>query len=337
MKLVDLKVGSTFEGPALIKSVDKRETKTNPPKPWLNLTLADKTSSVSGRRFGIDPADVDSFKAGQKVWVSGTYETYGDKDYLNVKSMYNDHPNLDSVRIMDLMVTAPKTPEELNQAMISHIKEIEEDAMLFNIVTYCYRKFVSKFITAPAAKSMHHAYYGGLAYHTSRMLELVDFICKQRPFLDKFMLKAATILHDIEKCGEMISDELGVVSDYSLKGKLMGHIVMSVELVNEACKERGIDQESERVLLLKHALLAHHNLGEWGSPVQPQTAEAVALHYIDQLDAKLQMAEDALSSTSGEWSSNVYALENKAMYKGNKTGSSQQSSGLLSSNSFTQS
>lgn len=337
MKLVDLKVGSTFEGPVLIKELDKRETKTATPKPWLSLVLADKTSSVSGRRFDIDPSEIDNFKTGQMVWLSGSFETYGGKDYLNVKSMYYDHPNLASVKIMDLMSSAPKTPEELNQAMIYHIKEIEGDTVLFSIVTYCYKKFVSKFITAPAAKSMHHAYYGGLAYHTSRMLELVDFICNQRSFLDKTMLKAATILHDIEKCGEMISDELGIVSDYSLKGKLMGHIVMSVELVNEACKERGIDQESERVLLLKHALLAHHNLGEWGSPVQPQTAEAVALHYIDQLDAKLQMAEDALSSTSGEWSDKVYALENKAMYKGSKIESSQPASGLLSSNSFSQS
>jgi 3'-5' exoribonuclease len=115
-----------------------------------------------------------------------------------------------------------------------------------------------------------------------RMLEIGEFICKQRPFLNPDLLKAGIILHDIAKPEEMVA-QLGIVSDYSVQGKLMGHISMASSWITEAAIISGIDLQSERVLGLQHMVLSHHNLGEWGSPVQPQTAEAVALHHIDAL------------------------------------------------------
>jgi 3'-5' exoribonuclease len=168
---------------------------------------------------------------------------------------------------------------------------------------------------SPAAKFHHHAYFGGLVYHMVRMLELGEFICRQRPFLQSDLIIAGIILHDIAKPVEMISEH-GMVSDYSNAGKLIGHISMASNWITEASIKQGIDLDSNVVLALQHLVLSHHNFGEWGSPVQPQLPEAVALHYIDAMDAKLQMVEDMLETTADneEWTAAIRGLENKAIY-----------------------
>ena len=184
------------------------------------------------------------------------------------------------------------------------------------ILSFCVDKVSEKLAHYPAAKMHHHAYFAGLAYHIVRMLEIGEFLCKQRAFLKEDMIKAGIILHDIAKPEEMIA-QLGVVTDYSTQGKLIGHIAMAAGWITEAALRLELPLDSEQVIGLQHLILSHHNLGEWGSPVQPQTAEAVALHYIDALDAKLQMAEDALSATSDKelWTQPVRGLENKALYR----------------------
>lgn len=130
------------------------------------------------------------------------------------------------------------------------------------------------------------------------------------------LLKAGIILHDIAKPEEMVA-QLGIVSEYSVQGKLVGHISMASNWITEAALRLDIDLDSPKVLGLQHLVLSHHNLGEWGSPVQPQTPEAVALHHIDALDAKLQMVEDALDTTpeTEAWTPFIRGLENKAIYR----------------------
>ncbi|MBO9607780.1 MAG: HD domain-containing protein, partial [Paenibacillaceae bacterium] len=194
------------------------------------------------------------------------------------------------------------------------------DSLIHNdiraIVAYCYEKVKDAMQTAPAAKTHHHAYLGGLAYHIVRMLEIGEFICRQRPFLNPDLIKAGIILHDIAKPAEMNS-EYGIVIDYSNQGKLIGHINLASNWITEATVKLGIAPESNVVMALQHLVLSHHNLSEWGSPVQPQLPEAVALHYIDSMDAKLQMVEDMLQTTAAgeEWTPVIRGLENKAMFK----------------------
>lgn len=108
-----------------------------------------------------------------------------------------------------------------------------------------------------------------------------------------------------------------MVLDYSNQGKLIGHISMASNWITEAALKLGVDPESNVVLALQHLVLSHHNLGEWGSPVQPQLPEAVALHYIDAIDAKLQMVEDMLNTTaeSEEWTAVIRGLENEPVMR----------------------
>jgi len=111
--------------------------------------------------------------------------------------------------------------------------------------------------------------------------------------------------------------QLGIVTEYSNEGKLIGHISMASNWIVEAAIRCNISLDSQKVISLQHLVLSHHNLGEWGSPVQPQMAEAVALHFIDAMDAKLQMVEDALDTMpdTEEWTPIIRGLENKSIYR----------------------
>lgn len=248
------------------------------------------------------------------VKVQGVVQVYREK--LQVKVIrIRKTTEQDSVSLTDFIRSAPVDANELIP-IIEQAIDILSNNDIKSLVTFCFEKVKDKMQSTPAAKSHHHAYFGGLAYHIARMLEIGEFICRQRPFLNSDLIKAGIIMHDIAKPVEMIS-EYGMVLDYSNQGKLIGHISMAANWITEAAIKRGIDLESNVIMALQHLVLSHHNLGEWGSPVQPQFPEAVALHFIDAMDAKLQMVEDMLQTTaeSEEWTPVIRGLENKAIYR----------------------
>ncbi|WP_308638769.1 3'-5' exoribonuclease YhaM family protein [Paenibacillus silvisoli] len=310
----DLRDGEEFVGFYLIKESEAKQTNTTPPKDFMNLVLSDASGHVAAKLWDAAPTDKESFQPLTLVKVQGVAQIYREK--LQVKIVrIRKTTDADGVRLSDYVRSAPVAPDVL-LAGIHRVIESLTDRDIRAVVEYCVNKVGDKLLSAPAAKSHHHAYYAGLLYHISRMLELGDFVCKQRPFLNADLLKAGIILHDIAKPVEMVS-ELGIVSDYSNQGKLIGHISQASLWIAEAAIKLGLEPESERIMALQHLVLSHHNLGEWGSPVQPQLAEAVALHHIDSLDAKLQMVEDAFGTTADhdEWTAPIRGLENKAFLR----------------------
>lgn len=310
----EMKDGDEFVGFYLIKESEVKQTNTTPPKDFMNITLSDASGQVPAKLWDATESDKELFKALSLVKVQGIVQLYREKLQVKINRIRKANA-ADGVELTDFVRAAPAEPETLVARIRAAAAEIA-DAEVRTIVAYCLDKAGDRLLHSPAAKSHHHAYYAGLAYHIVRMLELGDFICAQRPFLNADLVKAGIILHDIAKPEEMVS-ELGIVSDYSNAGKLIGHISLASLWIAEAAFKSGIDPDSERVMALQHLVLSHHNLGEWGSPVQPQIAEAVALHYIDSLDAKLQMIEDALESTAGseDWTPQIRGLENKAFYR----------------------
>ncbi|MBM7565491.1 3'-5' exoribonuclease YhaM family protein [Paenibacillus sacheonensis] len=313
-RINELRDGEEFVGFYLIKESEIKQTNTTPPKDFMNLTLSDASGQAPAKLWDAAESDKEQFKALTLVKVQGIVQLYREKIQLKVNRI-RKATEADGVTLTDFIRAAPVEPETL-VARIHAVKDGIADTVIRTIVAYCLDKAGERLYHAPAAKTHHHAYYAGLAYHIVRMLELGEFICAQRPFLNADLVKAGIILHDIAKPEEMIS-ELGIVSDYSNAGKLIGHIALASLWIAEAAQQSGIAADSERVLALQHLVLSHHNLGEWGSPVQPQIAEAVALHYIDSLDAKLQMIEDALdtAATHEDWTPQVRGLENKAFYR----------------------
>ncbi|WP_409342818.1 3'-5' exoribonuclease YhaM family protein [Paenibacillus sp. MBLB4367] len=303
-----------FVGFYILKELAVKQTNNTPPKDYFDIVLGDTSGQISAKYWDASATDKETFFPLDLVKVQGIVQLYREK--LQVKiTRIRKATDADGVSVTDFVRSAPVQPIDLVYTIKQAMESIA-DQEIKQIVAFCVAKVDEKLMHVPAAKTHHHAYFAGLAYHIVRMLELGEFVCKQRPFLNADMVKAGIILHDIAKPEEMIS-QLGIVADYSVQGKLIGHIAMASNWITEAAIRSGIDLESPKVLGLQHLVLSHHNLGEWGSPVQPQTAEAVALHHIDAIDAKLQMVEDALDTTpeTDEWTPMIRGLENKAIYK----------------------
>jgi len=303
-----------FVGFYILKELAVKLTNNTPPKDYFDIVLGDASGQISAKYWDVSATDKETFFPLDLVKVQGVVQLYREKLQVKITRLRKATAS-DGVTITDFVRSAPLQPVDLVYTIKQAMESIS-DPEIKTIVEYCVKKVDDKLMHVPAAKTHHHAYFAGLAYHIVRMLELGEFVCKQRPFLNADMVKAGIILHDIAKPEEMIS-QLGIVADYSVQGKLVGHIAMASNWITEAAIRSGIDLDSPKVLGLQHMVLSHHNLGEWGSPVQPQTAEAVALHHIDAIDAKLLMVEDALDTTAAteEWTPMIRGLENKAIYR----------------------
>lgn len=192
------------------------------------------------------------------VKVRGLAHTYREKLQVKITKLRLVDES-DGVSLTDFIRSAPVRPVDLVHTIKNEMASIT-DPEIAAIVNFCVGKVEEKLMHYPAAKTHHHAYFAGLAYHMVRMLEIGDFLCRQRPFLNPDLMRAGIILHDIAKPEEMIS-QYGIVSDYSVKGKLIGHISMASSWITEAAIRTGIDLESEKILALQHLVLSHHNLG----------------------------------------------------------------------------
>ncbi|CAG7651331.1 3'-5' exoribonuclease YhaM [Paenibacillus solanacearum] len=305
-----------FIGFYLIKELEIKQTNSTPPKDYFDMTIGDSTGEMNAKFWDISESDKNMYKAMQLVKIQGSVQVYRDKPQIKILKMRTINEN-ENISLNDFIKSAPIPSNELMQTIQQTIDNIC-DLKIKEIVLYCVKKVEDKLLHYPAAKTNHHAFFAGLAYHIVRMLEIGDFICKQRPFLNADLVKAGIILHDIAKPVEM-NAQMGIVSEYSNQGKLIGHIAIASSWVTEAAITCGTSLDCDQVIGLQHLILSHHNLGEWGSPVQPQMAEAVALHYIDMIDAKLQMVEDSLSASPQheEWTSTVRGLEGKQIFRTN--------------------
>lgn len=206
---------------------------------------------------------------------------------------------------------APIRVEEISKDIDEIISKIE-NKVIKGITETIYNKYRDDFYLYPAATRFHHAYISGLAYHTHSMLKLAEGFLKVYTFLNEDLLNAGIILHDICKIFEFDSFE---GSEYTIKGKLIGHISMGVILVSDVAKELGFKDEEE-TLLLEHIILSHHYYGNYGSPKKPNIAEALAIHFIDNIDSKTCVLGEELNIVEiGDQTTSIGVLERERYYK----------------------
>ncbi|MCG3566867.1 MAG: HD domain-containing protein [Candidatus Phytoplasma australasiaticum] len=184
---------------------------------------------------------------------------------------------------------------------------------LKKITTILYNKYRIPFLISPAAFKMHHNYYGGLAYHTTNMLQITLNLVERYNFLNLDLLYAGIILHDMFKVKEFNFAK----KEYTKEGVLLGHLVLSVNYVHEEAFLLNI-QDTEEILLLKHLLISHHGLLEYGALKTPQTGEAFLLWHLDNIDAKLTSLGEMFAKTSeGSFSEPLAVFDKKSLYKHN--------------------
>lgn len=206
---------------------------------------------------------------------------------------------------------APKGAKEIEKIINEYLGRIKNE-VIKDIVMNLYNAKKAEFYLYPAATKFHHAYIGGLSYHTSTMLKLIDGFKNVYNFLNEDLLISGIILHDICKINEL-SNYAG--AEYTKEGKMLGHITMSVKAIELAAHKLG-HIGKEEVLLLEHMVLSHHYYGNFGSPKKPMIPEALILHFIDNIDSKMTVLEEALAEIEvGEFTQPLSVLDRERYYK----------------------
>lgn len=206
---------------------------------------------------------------------------------------------------------APVNLSEIRKGIESKLNLIEND-VIKQIVNHIYKNVQDDFYLYPAATKFHHAYISGLSYHTNSMMKLAEGFLLVYPFLSSDLLYAGIFLHDICKIEEFDSYE---GSEYTLKGRLVGHITMGASLIQETAKILGLE-DKEEVLLLQHIIISHHYYGNFGSPKKPNIAEALVIHFIDNIDSKVtELGEELDLVKVGDLTSSIGVLERERYYK----------------------
>jgi 3'-5' exoribonuclease len=232
---------------------------------------------------------------------------------------------LEYTKLSDLELSDAKK-EKLMKFFYNHapintteiIKDIEdiisslENTVIKDITLKIYQDKRDDFYLYPAATKFHHAYISGLAYHTHSMLRLAKGFLEVYDWLNPDLLYSGIILHDICKISEFDSYE---GSNYTIKGKLIGHIAMGVSLLDQVAKDLNY-QDEEEVMLLQHILLSHHYYGNFGSPKKPNIAEALMIHFIDNIDSKACVLGEELELVeNGDLTGPIGVLERERYYK----------------------
>ena len=251
---------------------------------FLDLTLCDSTGRVSAKVWENASAISERFQQGDVIEISGLAETYRDELQLRLDNLRPLPPEEASPH--DFLPRSEKDLDALERRLAEFVKSVQ-NRYLRDLLLALFKdqEFRSSFKTAPAAKALHHSYIGGLLEHTVEVAELCEKVCELFPALDRDLVIAGSILHDIGKIEELSWD---TAFDYTDRGQLLGHLILGEQRMRrEADKTDGFPDELKQ--LLSHMLLSHHGAHEYGSPKLPMTAEAIALHHAEDLDAKVNM------------------------------------------------
>lgn len=308
-KLFDYELNDKVELFLLIKSATQKTARNG--KVFISFTFQDTSGEIIANLWDASAEQISTFQEGRVVYIEGKRDEYNGSPQLKINSIRlarSGEPNSPELYVKRAPLKKEEMIDLLNQAILSITKPT-----INRIVRHILNKHHKSFFEFPAAKSNHHAFHGGLAFHTVTMLKIAQSLADIYPDLNKSLLYGGLILHDIGKTIELTGP---TATQYTVEGNLIGHIVMINDEIKEACRELNIDESEEGVMLLKHMVLSHHGQLEFGSPVRPQILEAEILHHIDLIDAKINMVTDELERTDkGEFSQKIWAMDNRAFYR----------------------
>lgn len=295
--IINLKEEETIEDYFYVKSKTESVGKTG--KPYLSLIISDKTGEMDARIWDNVEVLSSKFEAGHFVKLKGDVRSHQGRLQIAITLIERLDPKV--VDIYDFFPKSEKDPAELERNLFKLIDSIN-DGYIRKLLYLIFKDPLiwKKFSEVPAAKSIHHAYIHGLLEHSVSVGILLNHLTKHYRGLNRDIMLAGGLLHDIGKIYELDIMEPEV---YTLDGKLLGHIVEGVRIVDEKIKEIP-DFPRKTEILIKHIIISHHGEKEAGSPVEPRTLEAVIVHLIDKLDASINsiraLLEDAKTSQS-QW------------------------------------
>lgn len=286
-------------------------------KQYLDLMLSDKSGEMTAKKWDIADSELPSLNEiaeGDLVKIKGNVTEWNGMKQLRVQRIRKT-AQTDEVNFVDFIKAAPEPAEDMLSYILEKAKEIQDQG----IRDLCLRILEDnkeKILYYPAAAKNHHAELSGLLYHMKRMLMTGEKICQVYTNLNKDLVYAGVIIHDIEKLNEIDANQLGIASGYSFEGQLLGHLVQGIKTIDRLADELGVSRE--KAIMLEHMILSHHYEPDFGSPKKPLFPEAEILHYLDIIDARMYDMEEALYGTDpGAFSDRVWTLDNRKLYKPN--------------------
>ena len=310
LPIAQMKRGMDVEGFYLLSAVSERTMASG--KPFLSAVLADAESSIDAVFWGYS-GPVGEGDSGKVVMVHGTVSDYRGAPQVTLSQLRLAREG-DPVHVERLVPVAPIDRDSAYadiERLVASIADNDYRAVCEMLLT----RHKAAFRAIPAAKSVHHSFLSGLLMHTYNMLRLADFLAAQyADTVDRSLLLTGTLLHDFGKEQEFSLSPLGLVTDYSTRGQLLGHLVMGAQEIASLSAE--LDLPDEKAMLLEHLILSHHGQPEFGAAVPPQCAEAELLSLIDQIDSRMEIYREVLAPLkAGEFSQRVFALDNRRVYK----------------------
>lgn len=272
----------------------KQSAVTKNGKPYENVILQDKTGTIDAKVWEPNSAGISEFDALDYIEVYGEVNSFQGALQVNVKRIrVCQEGEFDPADYLPVSKKGIEAMYEELKKIIATVKDASLKILLENLFVKD-EAFVKVFKNSSAAKSVHHGFVGGLLEHTLSVTKLCDYYCSTYPLLNRDLLLAAAMCHDIGKTKELSAFPQ---NDYTDDGQFLGHIVMGVEMVGEKIREiPGFPAVLSAEL--KHCILAHHGEYEYGSPKKPAIMEAVALNFADNTDAKLQTFTELMESTT---------------------------------------
>lgn len=301
--LIDHAVGDVIRANLLIASTNDGIAGNG--QPFRTLYLADKTGQVEARLWNVTDDQKNTLVTGTVIHVFGSITEYNKMKQIRISDIKitTDDPG-------DYVRSAPVAIDELKATIEAAVDSID-NADIHQVVSRIVNRHRRDLYTFPAAKQLHHAYQHGLAHHISGMLALAETMVDRYPTLNRDLLIAGVILHDIGKVREY---DGVIATDITLEGRLLGHIHMMQAELADVCDALDVDKET--ATLLQHMVLSHHGKPEWGSATKPLIAEAEMLHYIDLIDAKMNMLDTAFSQTKvGTFTPKLFGFDNRTFYR----------------------
>lgn len=295
-----------IEGFYILKSANPKVTANG--KPFLTGALSDRTGVMEMKVWDY-AGPLTAADEGKVVKVRGTVGEFRGTPQFTASRIRLAAAD-DQVDPASLVPTAPIDREAAMAALQKWAASIEDEDYRA-VAEAMLERHGQALERIPAAKSVHHAFLGGLLMHTANMMKLADFLAElYRDTIDRSLLLAGTLLHDMAKEQEFVFSQLGLATDYSVKGQLLGHLVMGAQEAARVAETLHVPEEKS--VLLQHLILSHHGEPEFGAAVRPLCAEAELLSLIDAVDSRMEIYRETYDTMdAGTFSPRIFALEKK--------------------------
>lgn len=297
------------DGFCLVKSVDKRVSSKG--GAYLDLTLSDNSGEINGKIWDYDEEAYGIYAVGDIVKVRGLVSKYNGADQIKIERIRKAVES-DNINPADFVEQAAYDGEAMYNELVN-IASSFNNKDLREITLKIYADHKDKLTYWPAAFRLHHAIRSGLMMHTLSIVRLCDSVCNMYPSVNRELLIAGAMLHDVGKVYEYDVTGLGTANGYTTEGNLVGHLVKGAILIEKAAEEIGADEKIK--MMLQHMMISHHGEPDFGAAVRPSFIEAEILSSLDSLDAKIyEMAEAVISTDLNGFSNKLWALDNRKMY-----------------------